>query len=524
MTRAIIVGAGAAASAAALQVVRQGLCPLVVDVGHTAAASPTRATDNLYAYRRHHDSFDLHIGQELTGLANVFSDHETVAKLNAPNMRFVTAGADQLGPLDQFHFDAIQSFAMGGLGNAWGAGLYRFLDRDLADFPIGASDLEPYFDILTAEIGISGIEDDLAPYFGSTQGLLPPLTLSHNAARVYERYQRRREKLNGRGLTLGYPRLGVLSVARDGRPGYDYSNLEFWQEQPYLYTPADTLRKLIGAQEIAYHPGVLVDSWSETVEGISVYGRNLETGQRVDFTGDKLLLAAGAINTARIALQTYEDRRAKLPLLENPVLQVPFVLPRSIGRRLDTHAFGLVQLNLVWELAARACQLQGSLIELTAPMRSEFFGQFPLAARGSLLALRYLLPAMMVMQLYYPAWVEEPAWISLQPNGSLRIEGKPYQLALGEIKELLRLLRRLGLWTHPRLIRQPITGHAIHYAGTLPMREVPSAYECHPSGRLAGTERVYVADSASFSSLPAKNMSLAMMANAMRIAANALQA
>jgi choline dehydrogenase-like flavoprotein len=90
---------------------------------------------------------------------------------------------------------------------------------------------------------------------------------------------------------------------------------------------------------------------------------------------------------------------------------------------------------------------------------------------------------------------------------------------LRTIANLLRMVRGLGLWTHPMLIQQPVTGQAIHYAGTLPMREVPGPYQCDPSGRLYGTRQVFIADSASFSSLSAKNMSLGMMANAMRIAA-----
>jgi choline dehydrogenase-like flavoprotein len=68
------------------------------------------------------------------------------------------------------------------------------------------------------------------------------------------------------------------------------------------------------------------------------------------------------------------------------------------------------------------------------------------------------------------------------------------------------------------LIYKPETGHAIHYAGTLPMRARPGRYECYADGRLTGAQRVYVADSASFSDLPAKNMSFGMMSAAMRVA------
>jgi choline dehydrogenase-like flavoprotein len=69
-------------------------------------------------------------------------------------------------------------------------------------------------------------------------------------------------------------------------------------------------------------------------------------------------------------------------------------------------------------------------------------------------------------------------------------------------------------------VRVP-TGHAVHYTSTLPMKHEPDRYECYPDGRLFGTRNVYVVDSAGFTRLPAKNMSFAMMANAMRIVAGA---
>jgi choline dehydrogenase-like flavoprotein len=521
MAELIIVGAGAAAAAAALELVRRGHQPIVLDVGHVDEAGAPRVEGNLYRYREQHDSFDLHIGAEYRGLAGVLTDEPTVAKLNAPRMAFVTRDAAALSPLSQQEFQAIQSFALGGLGNAWGAGLYRWISADLQDFPISLAELEPHFDTLTREIGISGAGDDLTEFFGDAAGLQPPLELSYNARRVALAYRRRREALRARRIYLGRPRAGVLTVPKDGRPACDYSNLEFWQAQPYVYTPALTLRRLIAAGQVDYRPGLLVQRWQETVDGVTVYARDIASGAAVEVAGPRLLLAAGAINTARIALQSAGDATTRLPLLENPVVQIPVVLPPSLGRRLDTHAFGLVQLNLVWESAAYQTILQGSLLELTAPLRAEFFGRFPLAARANLALIRHLLPAMLMLQLYFPAWVQPPSRLSLLDNGRLRIEGQPFPAEPAKLTPLLSALRSLGLWTHPALIQQPVTGHAIHYAGTLPMRAAPGPYQCHPDGRLHGAQRVYVADSASFSNLSAKNMSLGMMANAMRIAAEA---
>lgn len=521
--RVIIVGAGAAAAAAAFQLSRMGVIPLMLDVGRVPDAG-ARADGNLYEWRDRNDSFDLHIGRDFAGVRDILTGESGVAKLNAPNSRYVVRDAERLSPIHAAHFDAIQSFALGGLGNAWGAGLYRFVDADLAGFPIRAADLDPYADALTREIGIGGAGDDLTPYFGSAEGLLPPLRLSRNAGQVYESYKRRRQGLREAGIAMGRPRVAALSQAHDGRAACDYSNTEFWQDQPYLYTPALTLRKLIDAGRLDYRPGWLVETYAEDAKGVTVRARAADGEETRTFEGDILLLAAGAIGTTKIVLRSAGDTSTALRLLENPAVQIPFVIPAAIGRKLDTHTFGLTQLNLVWTNAPGGCLAQGSLLEITSPMRAEFFGRFPLSARANLGLVKAMLPAMLVMQLFFPAATQGPATLSLRPNGRLSIEGRPNAVDARSLGPLLGPLRSLGLWTHGLLIYKPKTGHAIHYAGTLPMRKRPGRYECHADGRLGGAQRVYVADSASFSDLPAKNMSFGMMTAAMRVAELAVRA
>jgi len=122
------------------------------------------------------------------------------------------------------------------------------------------------------------------------------------------------------------------------------------------------------------------------------------------------------------------------------------------------------------------------------------------------------------MQIYLPDNAERPASLSLSPASRLRIVGYRNEIDLGRMGPLIGFMRRLGAWTHPALAVRVPTGHAIHYAGTLPMSPNPGRYQCTTDGRLWPTQRVYVGDSASFPRLPAKNMSFGMMANAMRVA------
>lgn len=85
-------------------------------------------------------------------------------------------------------------------------------------------------------------------------------------------------------------------------------------------------------------------------------------------------------------------------------------------------------------------------------------------------------------------------------------------------------LCRLGV--HPTLLgagdapgKAPTIQSSLH--NDSPDRDGIDLFGRSPSGRLAGTRAVYIGDAAGFSGLPAKNMSFAIMANAMRIAAGA---
>lgn len=518
MTDVTVVGSGASAVAAVVELVARGIRPVVIDVGlRPPAAGAPRGQGSLYDFKAANDSYALTIGDRQQGLSNLLNPRRVPVKLTTPNAEYITASAASLSPVEEQDFCAIQSFAMGGLANAWGAGLYRFTDHDLVDFPIAAASLTPYFDRLTSAIGISGVDDDLSPFFGSTDGLLPPVTLSRNTGYLFKAYTRKRRSLSP-AIRLGHARVAALTVPHDGRVPISYDNFEFWQEQPGVYSPRFTLERLIAEQKVDYRAGHLVTRFIDGDDGVSIFATELSTGSEAHFRSRYVLLAAGAINTARIVLQSRDDHDTRLPLLENPAIQIPFVLPAMIGAPLETRVFGLVQLNLVWESETFGELCQASMMEITSPLRAEFFAGLPYSARANLSLIRHLLPTMVVMQLFLPQSPPSAARMSLGAGNQLRIVGGDTPDP-GKTGPLLSFMRRIGAWTLPHLLVRVPTGHSIHYAGTLPMSNSPGPYECTRDGLLSSTRRVYVGDSASFPRLPAKNMSFGMMANAMRIAA-----
>ena len=391
---------------------------------------------------------------------------------------------------------------------------------DLAGFPIREADLTPYFDLLTQEIGISGADDDLTPFFGEAAGLQPPLRLSYNADKLYRSYRRKREALRRRGVFIGRPRLGVLSEAKEDRPAVRL------QQHGVLAGRALPLHPSRDAEKAhRRRASGLPARPAGAFLGRGCRGRDGRGGG--DRVGPARPVPGGCVAAGRRRHRHEQDRPAEPSATSRrrcrcwriPPCRFPLCCPRPSAGALDKHAFGLTQLNLIWQSAALGCTVQGSLLELTSPMRAEFFGRFPLSAQGNL-ALVAPDAARDAPHAVVLPWLRSAAGQVVAARGRRPAHPGPPERGrrAGAGRPARPALRRVGLWTLPMLIQKPVTGHAIHYAATLPMAESPGRYQCHPNGRLSGTQRVYIADSACFSDLPAKNMSFGMMANAMRVA------
>jgi choline dehydrogenase-like flavoprotein len=525
---AIIAGSGPAGVMAAWAL--QGKRVLVLDAGRRYTALPDTGPDadpgwnvNLYDERaRRADLFEFLIGEKFESLHNLHR-HPVSLKLKAPLMNYIADGAESLSPVRSGNFSAVMSFAAGGLANAWGAGVYRFTSRDLDGFPIRQAELDPFYDELTRHIGVSGADDDLNPWFGEAAGLQPPVELSRFALDLLAGYQRRRSRFAAMGVSIGRTRLAVLTLPHRGRQPYGYGNFEFFRpHDPAVYNPAYTLRELIDGNRISYEPEHLAVSYVETEQGIEVITTNRATGAAETFQGRTLILAAGALNSAKLVLESNKEYEARLPVLDNPMCCLPLFRLRLAGRKLDTRDSSIGQLNVIQEYGDAV--LQGSIYGSAGPLRSDILFDLPLSITANVSILRRLAAATGLLMMFYPADPHPANYLRLAADGTLEIEyGEPAAggpaRGVAE-KDLIRALRGIGFQTAGALCQYPPMGSGMHYAGTLPMRESPGRYQLYPDGRLEGTRNVYVADGACFPRLPAKNLTFTIMANAMRIASN----
>ena len=171
----------------------------------------------------------------------------------------------------------MMSFAQGGLANVWGAGVYRFNSADLEGF-LHAEELAPYYDSLTEHIGVSGTNDDLVPYFGADSRLMPPIRITRFAEDLLRQYEKKRQAFKVQGITMGLPRLAVLTRDHNGRAAYGYENLEFFKPYiPAIYNPVFTLNDLVERGLVRLKSGYLVSRYTEHADRVDLIATNLAT-------------------------------------------------------------------------------------------------------------------------------------------------------------------------------------------------------------------------------------------------------
>ena len=511
----IIVGSGAAGTFSAFSL--RGLKTLVLDVGHTPAAESI--SGNLYDLENKEALFDKIIGDRFESLHDI-EFRKLTPKAKAPLMRYVIREPECAPRIHSQEFSPTVSFAEGGLANIWGAQVYRFTDEDLKGYPLSSEELEPFYDELIKHIGISGSDDDLAPFVGDTSGMLPAVKPGKIGAEILRRYRQKSPFFHKNGVYLGLPRLAVLSKDHGDRQRLGYDNLEFLQSRhSAIYSPAFTLGEMIRNKEVNYVAGRLVERYEEHDDGIAITARNIDDNSVEQFRGKRLILCLGAFNTARLVLFSNHDFSTELPVVENPFSLIPLVSFSRIGMPIDKESYSS-QLCFVYSGELSEELVVGMIYGIEGIPRSDMLFEFPFSISGCLAAAKYILPAMAVMQVYHHSDPQKSNFLKINQDGSMMIKFSPIEYRSVE-EHLLKVFRRIGYISASFLIQPSEPGLSNHYAGPLPMREKPQQpYETDRNGLLFGSRNVYIGDSATFPRLPAKNLTFTIMANALRIAKN----
>jgi hypothetical protein len=320
----------------------------------------------------------------------------------------------------------------------------------------------------------------------------------------------------------------MLSEPLGRRRAQTYNDMDFWSNAgESVYRPSVTVRELLGQPNFRYLASHLVEAFDESGSGVCVRARCLATQTMVRFEARRLVLAAGALGTARIALRSFALYDQPLPLTCNPHTYVPSVLVGGVGTAQEDRRHSLAQLTMIFDPTGDKRHLvQSQVFSYRSLMLLRLLRESPLAYRETLRIMRTLAPYMAVWLIQHEDEQTSAKACSLRrrPDGSEYLE-IAYNLSKSEQdarvareKAMRRAIRRLGCF--PLKTVHAMAGSSAHYASQLSMTAEDRPMTTDPTGRLRGTQFSYIADGASFAYLPAKGLTLTLMANANRVGGN----
>lgn len=528
--RIAIVGSGASAVHFAQTVLERGHEVTMLDVGREGTR-PVRPADSYEDLKRNLEDPAAHfLGSRFEAVTypGMSPEHDEVPfELPHAYERAVERGIRAEGIAPRL------SFARGGLGETWNGAVPALRPEEAVDFPFPFEDLAAAYDTVAARIGVSGIRDDLEPHMPAPRELRAALPLDEHSALLLERYDLRRDVLRRDGVALGRTRLAVLPSDDAGRKGCTLlGRCRTGCPTESLYTPSLTLRALLGRTGFEYRSGRRVTHLraDESRRVRAVVCRHADGGAEEEVTADRVVLAAGALSSARIFLETWRRATGESPrltgLLDNRQVLVPFLTWQMIRRPHDPRTFPYPQLALVLEGFSPCDDVHALVATLKAGAIHPIVGSLPGDFRSALRVFRDVHAALGRVEISFPDRRRARCWVEL--GASAGDDEAPltlhYEPPTGErarigraVARVRAALRELGAVALPFRTRVRPMGAAAHYAGLLPMTREARPFTTTPDGASRDLADLTFADGTTLPFLPAKDPGFTLMANAVRI-------
>ena len=521
----IVVGSGPSGAHAAQAAVASGAKVAVVDVGHIDRQYADIVPDRPFSEIRRDDTeqWRYFLGERLEGVAARAG--AAGAQLTPPR-KFIVHEADERLPFRSSTLRPMQSLALGGLGAGWGAGCATYDLRELQRAGLPSDGFGRYYDGVAADIGVSGTTgDDVSPDVAAIRCLQPPLDLDSNAAAIVRIYERRRGRLRAHGFRLGRLPMAVLTAPLGDRLPNPYHDMDFWSDhRASVYRPVYTIRRLQLELRFTYVNQQLAERFVEDDGAVTLWTRDLSTDTGRSFRCRRLVLAAGAINSARVALRSLGAYDTRVPMLCNPYTYMPLMNLPMLGRPASDRRHSLAQLTAIYTPPGAPDEhLVASLYSYRSLLLFKLVAEMPLPPRLGLLAARLMITSLTIAGIHHPDAPSPLRYLELKRRAAGG-EEIVAECEWSADEERTRRRREWRLARHfmalrclPLSVVRPAHGASLHYAGTLPYADEDRPLTCTPEGRLRGTRSVYLADASPWRYLPAKGLTLTLMANARRV-------
>lgn len=528
----IIVGSGPSGAIAAKTLVDAKAKVLMIDVGNYdkkyQKLIPTKDFENIRkTVEEQHRFF---IGDSLESIPQ--TEIKVGAQLS-PSRRFIIEGVEKFIPLISKNFAPMESLAYGGLGAGWGLGTYVYSEPECSKAGLPYISMLKSYQNVADHIGISADNDDLSPFvIGNLQGIQNPLKKDNSAEKILRNYKNKVDYFKARKMYMGSSAMAILTKDKDDRKACSYNDMDFYTDkEKSAYRPQFTIDKLRKEDNFEYLDQNLALDFSEEKNITKIRCYNIKHEKEITYNAKKLILATGALGSARIVMRSIKaiDR---LPLLSNPYAYIPGIHWSMLGKKLDSKKNSMAQLMMIYDPDGSNSDLVSlAFYTYQSLMLFRLVKESPLNIADNRLIFQYLQSAFLISGVHHPDSYSDNKFLTLNQNlknisgDKLTAEYHLSEVEKSIIKQrervIMKALLKLGITPIKRI--DPGAGSSIHYGGTIPFCDEETLGNQSTNGRLYGTKNVYIADSSGFKYLPAKGVTLSIMANSHRVCSKLLQ-
>ena len=423
---------------------------------------------------------------------------------------------------------SVVSGAYGGFSNVWGAQVMPFADSVFATWPVGAPTMRTHYECVLEQIPFAAEPDDLAEHFPLIGNAVPLPEVSFRTAAVLSAYSRHRSRINALGMTIGKARLAFRAggCVRIGlcMTGCPYS---------LVYSASQTFDALRAAGRVTYHSGLLALEVGERDGRPRVVTKELATGTLRNFEADRIFLACGGIGTTRLVLNSLRLFGLELTMGESQQFTLPFLSRRASPDPRNEPQFTLNQFNATVAMDDEGYELSQLHFYTYNPA---FADALPRALRMRITAAGkwQLLRRLTVALGYLPSW-NSPR-LAVRALGPRRPDALPElqisktpapparrRMLRSVMARVARAAPQLDLYPILPMLRLSAAGKSYHWGGSFPHQAHPdSRFSTDVLGRPLGWRHIHLVDASVFPSVAATTFTLTVMANAHRIATEAL--
>ena len=405
-------------------------------------------------------------------------------------------------------------YQIGGLSNVWGANVCDVSNNDLKKYKKSFEYKGFFLKTITSDIKIAGEKDNIDNYLCNIFYHKKKLNYSSQAKNLKNLFIKNYHYFKKNNFRLGYAKLAI-NTENEKNECENCGLCMFGCHKNSIYNSTSELKNIL--KQINFFENTKVEHLTEVNKKVIINLVNEKTKNKYTLEFDKVLIAAGAIDTSILALKFLEKYNKKTLTIRNSnkYFFLYFTKKKNLSNE-EKRTIGLSQIFMQTEIEGHTFHLQlydsNILFKL---ILKNFFSKKIVDKIFKFLS--FIFDRLMLGVIYFPSEISDEMTIE-KKNLKFFIKKKRnknfyiYKLFC----KLYKYSIKINSFPIPFFLKGK-TGVSQHFGSSLPMSNGSKIGKCDSNGLLNGSNNVYIIDSSCLTRIPSTPPTFLTMSNATRI-------